>query len=1022
MKKLVCIVLAMVIMLSATAMADSLLKLMQAKQIDGSDNVRLYVNAVEMPSQDNTSVFMNSAKLDNPLEIQPVSETGQGTVYVFCLDVSGTIDSKDLDAACDELVRFCANLGERDLMRVYVIGSGATPLCDYTRDVDVVSRALNDMPRRTNKTFLWEAVRIAADDLSTNRANLPELAQIIVFSDGVDDSDQTGSVEQTLESVQQAGMPLRVVLMNSKEKNADLSLIEWLCEKSGGVIFDGRDGFASGLDQLHNEMANDYCITVADLPYERLSGNAEWFVQQRIGKEMHASNIMSSELSQEGVPAPTPVPVHSVNYTYTGEAPEGAPELPSPNICSFGNTVEVAAEPRMEGYTFSGWDITGSFAMPDSDVTISGSWTPNRHRVVYSYAGTVPKDVPALPTAEEYSFGETVVVASSPEMAGYTFSGWGIEEFVMPDSDVFVSGMWIANRHRVRYSYTGEIPAGLPALPETGTYNFNDTVHVAEAPSVEGYTFRGWSVEGVDLSSDSFVMPDEDVTFTGSWSVNEHQVRYAYTGTVPTDAPEPVEAMVYGFGETVAVAEIPEMKGYTFGGWSTEDVDLSGDGFVMPDNDVTFTGSWTINSHDVSYIYDESAPEAAQETTGERHNYGERVLLPAPIIEGYAFNGWTAEGIEIDENGLFEMPDEDVTVTGSWNVNRHSVRYKYTGKTPAEAPSAPQAAEYDYGETVILPAPEMENYTFSGWSAEGTELSGDSFVMPDNDVTISGNWTPVPLSGAHWMKSDKELSGEETLSVVEDELELHLNIDGAIRDIHFSAVDSERHDVTDSLISQSDEEPGSITIHRNAMLPEYVYTITGSVYGVSAETPEVSIPLTATMGKKKNLLPFIAIGVGLLGLLVLFIVVLTRRKKNDVTSVTTEEDFMEKTSVTAPESEQAYHKHVVRRVSYIETVGEEDSRECAQVITDSAIIGRDSDCDIFYKGDSRAEQTLSHKQAKFTLDSAGHLFIEPYPGTRNPTYVNEQEIDGATPVEPNDVIRMGDVSIEVKSIDQVEKN
>ena len=296
-------------------------------------------------------------------------------------------------------------------------------------------------------------------------------------------------------------------------------------------------------------------------------------------------------------------------------------------------------------------------------------------------------------------------------------------------------------KHAVTYAYAGEISAGLPALPETGTYNFNDTVHVAEAPSVEGYTFSGWSAEGIDLSGDSFVMPNNDVDITGSWSVNEHQVRYAYTGTVPTDAPELVEAMVYGFGETVAIAKIPEMKGYTFGGWSTEDVDLSVDSFVMPDNDVTISGSWTINSHDVNYNYDESAPEAAQEMAGEQHNYAERVLLPAPTVEGYTFNGWTAEGIEIDENGLFEMPDEDVTVTGSWNVNRHSVRYKYTGKTPAEAPSAPQAAEYDYGETVILPAPEMEDYTFSGWSAEGTELSGDSFVMPDKDVTISGSWT-----------------------------------------------------------------------------------------------------------------------------------------------------------------------------------------------------------------------------------------------------------------------------------------
>ena len=175
-------------------------------------------------------MFLNGERLRSDLEISPVSESAQGTVYVFCLDMSGTISNADLNAACDELVDFCGKLGSADLMRIYVIGSGATPLCDYTSDQAVVKEALDQMPRRTLKTYLWEAVRIAAEDLIENKENLPGLAQIIVFSDGVDDSDGAGSVDEALESVKAAGMPLRVVLMHSSESAPD----------RGEVYDDGR--------------------------------------------------------------------------------------------------------------------------------------------------------------------------------------------------------------------------------------------------------------------------------------------------------------------------------------------------------------------------------------------------------------------------------------------------------------------------------------------------------------------------------------------------------------------------------------------------------------------------------------------------------------------------------------------------------------------------------------------------------------------------------------------------------------
>ena len=66
---------------------------------------------------------------------------------------------------------------------------------------------------------------------------------------------------------------------------------------------------------------------------------------------------------------------YTVTYYYSGSVPSNAPAVPQQKTYAFGSTVNVAAEPHLDGYTFSGWSRTGSFSMPASNVVISGSWT-----------------------------------------------------------------------------------------------------------------------------------------------------------------------------------------------------------------------------------------------------------------------------------------------------------------------------------------------------------------------------------------------------------------------------------------------------------------------------------------------------------------------------------------------------------------------------------------------------------------------------------------------------------------------
>ncbi|MEA4824422.1 MAG: InlB B-repeat-containing protein, partial [Clostridiaceae bacterium] len=97
------------------------------------------------------------------------------------------------------------------------------------------------------------------------------------------------------------------------------------------------------------------------------------------GFELHGAAYTVSGTVQE---------TYAVTYTYAFDptAPDNAPSAPTdPNLYMENSSVTLATEPSVEGYTFTGWsstDVTlplpgGTFTMPSSNVTITGSFVKN---------------------------------------------------------------------------------------------------------------------------------------------------------------------------------------------------------------------------------------------------------------------------------------------------------------------------------------------------------------------------------------------------------------------------------------------------------------------------------------------------------------------------------------------------------------------------------------------------------------------------------------------------------------------
>ena len=372
----------------------------------------------------------------------------------------------------------------------------------------------------------------------------------------------------------------------------------------------------------------------------------------------------------------------------------------------YGTAVKLKEAPEKEGYTFSGWDHEEDFTMPAENVVINGSFSINSYKVTYEVDGS------AYGKEETYEYGSAVTLQKEPEKEGYTFSKWDHEDgFAMPAHDVVIKGSFKINSYKVTYRVDGE------QVGEAETYEFNAPVTLREAPEKEGYTFSGWSRDT------GFNMPAKDVVIEGSFTINNYTVTYL------VDGKQTGETETYQYNQEVTVKADAEREGYTFSGWSSEDVkenfiqkllsnSIAGRTFHMPAKNVEIEGSFDINSYKVTYKVD-GKPVGEVET----YNYGTLVTVrQSPEKEGYTFSGWS-------RTEAFEMPAEDVVIEGSYKINSYTVTYKVDGEQYGEKET------YEYGAAVTLrEKPSREGYTFKGWSYE------NGFKMPAEDVVIEGSY------------------------------------------------------------------------------------------------------------------------------------------------------------------------------------------------------------------------------------------------------------------------------------------
>ena len=260
----------------------------------------------------------------------------------------------------------------------------------------------------------------------------------------------------------------------------------------------------------------------------------------------------------------------------------------------------VATAPEKDGYTFTGWEVTGLPTDVDTTkATISFKMPANNVTLKAQYNEIVPEKYTVTMGDEDTDYAvDADVSITAPEKDGYTFTGWdavGVPEgtdttsetisFKMPANNVTLKPQYEKNT----YTLT------VDGKDEQRTFDEEVTV---TAPKKDGYTFTGWEKEGlpadakIDGATITFKMPANNVTLKAQYTEN---VPEKYTVTMGDETTE------YAVGADVTIIA-PAKAGETFTSWDAvgvpEGTDTNSETitFKMPKNNVTLTPQYKKDS------------------------------------------------------------------------------------------------------------------------------------------------------------------------------------------------------------------------------------------------------------------------------------------------------------------------------------------------------------------------------------------------------------------------------------------
>ena len=467
----------------------------------------------------------------------------------------------------------------------------------------------------------------------------------------------------------------------------------------------------------------------------------------------------------------------------------------------FDEDVTVTA-PEKDGFTFTGWEVTGlpadvdttkatiSFTMPANNVTLKAQYTEN-----------APKTYTVTMGEEETDYAvDADVSITAPEKDGYTFTGWEVTGLPadVDTTKATISFKMPANNVTLKAQYTENAPEKytltVNGKPEQRTVGEEVTL-IARKP--EGMTFSYWEIkkglaaDAVDVRSEkiTFTMPANDVTISAIYvkdptpdpdpEIKTHELKVSNAQIFLKDGSDVADLKAVPVGTELKAIAYADTETSVFKSWSCTGLELTEEQstarevyFTMPDHDVSLTAAFVTPAKPEPKTYKVSVSNA-KITLKDGSDVADLKAVPAGTqlvatadddTETSVFKSWSCTGLELTEEQStarvleFTMPDHDVNLTAAFvtpakpEPETHKVSVSNAKITLKDGSDVADLTAVPAGTQLVATADDdTETSVFKSWSCTGLELTEEQrtarvleFTMPDHDVALTAKFvTPA---------------------------------------------------------------------------------------------------------------------------------------------------------------------------------------------------------------------------------------------------------------------------------------
>ncbi|MBR5958026.1 MAG: leucine-rich repeat protein [Salinivirgaceae bacterium] len=401
----------------------------------------------------------------------------------------------------------------------------------------------------------------------------------------------------------------------------------------------------------------------------------------------------------------------------------------------FETNVEIHAIANNTGYEFVQWNDNNTQSTRTISVTDNATYTAQFRNKSFNLTwntdgGTV---LTGDYTHGLVEFEAEITQPNAPQKTGFTFNGWLPNLTTMPASDIECVAQWTENGdtpYKVEHwlqNIDNDEYTEFESEDKTGKTNV--TTNVAPK-NYTGFTAEPDKIVNCNIEAD------------GSGVAKIYYKRNIHTLRWIVDGVEVTENCTNGdvrFGAEINAPADPEKEGYTFAGWNSTIA------ATMPDENVTYTATWTPNSNTAYTVLhykqniDGSYAAMADETDNLTGTTAALTAAQAREYEGFAHQTFEQAPIAADGSTIISI---------QYTRNRHILDWYFGICTIGEEPYTNSNDDIAFGTPIVAPTLVKNGYTLT-WN---TEIPA---TMPDHDLSLTAIWTAnnVEYTVNHWLQT-----------------------------------------------------------------------------------------------------------------------------------------------------------------------------------------------------------------------------------------------------------------------------